>query len=583
MKRKLIEFDAFNRLHEKSMSKAEKELIAAENVLADTLGKQNVNLYSFDESKVTYESNGNYIYATYKLKGNNLLFENIEELVVDEESAEKHAYKLVSNLLEEIINGNNEKADKLFSQFISLPINRRKFAEQKEENEEDKPLPLMKGKKKGKDKFKEFKDKFKKTKGKKLKADKKDLKEWRNISQTVLGYLYQKENGPLLEQAEVKADDKGNVVAIRMPDNKTRNEGKILSFNWKTLGTELNIMRNKVKTETRNAAFCQAVDKLREANALSDLNKTDMAIEDIVVRWPNLIFLNQTELANKIAESLDMMGENNYDDKICNFLAEGLLRKAIEVYEDKAEKVLRLSGVQLTNKPEDFYEMFQNVTHQFYPKLDENCQSEAQVFVDLYNTLVDVHKTALKERNSSVASDTNEYLKELHAVLNQEIPGDMDLAGEVASFIANLTETNLNSQDWSVSNTPYVTTNGDNPVLATYAKKGYTPASDFSGDWGDTAPVSDGKSYKNNLANDMRNHAFGNWEKNTWPEVNNPYVPDASEFHMKEPNAATDKTDSWGYWQGNDKTWPSLSNPNIPDAETPKSYKMKNDNLVVDQ
>jgi hypothetical protein len=35
-------------------------------------------------------------------------------------------------------------------------------------------------------------------------------------------------------------------------------------------------------------------------------------------------------------------------------------------------------------------------------------------------------------------------------------------------------------------------------------------------------------------------------------------------------------------WQSKD-TWPNLHNPHVPKGETPKSYKMKEKDLIVDK
>ena len=107
----------------------------------------------------------------------------------------------------------------------------------------------------------------------------------------------------------------------------------------------------------------------------------------------------------------------------------------------------------------------------------------------------------------------------------------------------------------------------------------------YTGDWGDTAPVSDGKTYKNGLASQMRSGSYGNLGgSDTFPELKNPYVPKPfGSYKMKEKNV-TDAPDAdlLAQWS-NDSTWPGLQNPYIPKAVTPKTYKMKSDNLVVDK
>lgn len=116
--------------------------------------------------------------------------------------------------------------------------------------------------------------------------------------------------------------------------------------------------------------------------------------------------------------------------------------------------------------------------------------------------------------------------------------------------------------------------------MAKKASKGYTPSQDFD-PWPDPAPVSDGASYRNGLADEMRNRSWSNWSSDeTWPSLNNPYVPKAGEFSMKgEKGADKDGESDLSRWQSKD-TWPTLQNPYVPDAVTPK---MKSDNLVVDQ
>ncbi len=162
------------------------------------------------------------------------------------------------------------------------------------------------------------------------------------------------------------------------------------------------------------------------------------------------------------------------------------------------------------------------------------------------------------------------------------------MAGEVAAWLNNLVETNLETAPWNVSNSTYITRAGEHPRMAQNAQHPYTPSRDFSGDWGDVAPVSDGKNYKGGLADEMRDNAWGNWSNNnTYPELSNPYVPRPfGKYTINDPDGADKSGDSdWSRWQSND-TWPALQNPYVPKAETPYTFKMnhgKEKDLVVDQ
>ena len=52
------------------------------------------------------------------------------------------------------------------------------------------------------------------------------------LANNVLEYVDYIVNGPTFENTVIQKDQKGNVVSVKMPTTKLRNEGKILSFNW---------------------------------------------------------------------------------------------------------------------------------------------------------------------------------------------------------------------------------------------------------------------------------------------------------------------------------------------------------------
>ena len=56
MKRKLISFDVFKKIEEQSLANTQNELIEAQEVLAEALGLQDLKLFTFSESDVTYET-----------------------------------------------------------------------------------------------------------------------------------------------------------------------------------------------------------------------------------------------------------------------------------------------------------------------------------------------------------------------------------------------------------------------------------------------------------------------------------------------------------------------------------------------
>lgn len=607
MKRKLIDFEVFRKIKDDSLSSAETELTEAEDVLSRALNVDQLQLHCFGEADVTYETpEKSYIHATYQMNETAILFENIEELVIDETTSKKEARQLLTSMVDELLNNNEKKAENAFVQYLTMPTVRRslmegKFGfgeEDKDKKGKGKELPFGGKKKKKKKSGFPFggKDKFEK-KGKgdepkfQVKASKKMVKEWLALTENVSNYLDYQQFGPVMKQSEAKRDEKGNVVALKIPTSHIRNEGKILNMTFKhMLDTELKVMRGKMKTVHEDHAFCRAMADLRKCNAVSDQQELQDVLEAVVTRWPELLYLTQTELAEKISIALETLGEANYDDQMCDFMAEGILRTAANAYSERVNKVVRLSGSELDK--DAVYESFQALVHKFYPSLDEATQLEMQVFVDLYNALVDVHEVARTDRNEALTEEVTGYLRELHSVLKQEAEPTLELANEVASWLSGLVESNVPGAEetWNVSNSTHQTIVGDHPRMSWAAKQDASP-SKYPGDWGGKLPVSDGKSYKGSGEEEMRDRSWGQAgpRDDMWPGLKNPYVPKPfGDYKMKEPSAVNSGDSDWSRWQSKD-TWPNLQNPYVPTAVlgrkamTPQNYKMKSDNLVIDK
>lgn len=616
MRRKLINYEVFDKINENSAIAVEKELVEAEDVLAKALDVDSLKLFNFNDSTVTYETADKcYVRASYSVKDNSIIFENVEELVIDEASATEKRKDIIRKMLDEILNKNDAKADGYFKEYITLPSVRRLFLNEEQVWVEPKNTPKKKrgpqsssvGRKRAtakkqsqkilppseKKRLSEMRKKLKSQYGPNVRIHirskpqaKRKMQEWANLCENVFNYVEFQEFGPTVRQSEIRRDDKGNVVALRIPDSKTRNESKILSFNWKVLSADNVILRAKMKNLAEDNNFCKAMADLKRCNNLSDNEKLQTTLEAVVARWPDLLYLTQSELAEQIGLALETLGQTNYDDQACEFMAEAVLRTAVGAYEDRANKIIKLSGLQY-EATDDFYIDFQNVAKKFFAFLDENTKLEMQVFVDLYNTLVEVHGLAKECGEDAMRTEVSTYLRELKAVIDRQAEPSLELVAEVAEWLDHLVETNLESEDWNVSNTPHMTVSGDHPDMAKKARQPYSPASDFSGDWGDPAPVSDGKSYKGGLADEMRGDAWGNWTNDdTWPGLSNPYVPKAGEWTMpNEKGADKDGTDDWSRFQSKD-TWPALQNPYVPKeagGEGGSGYKMKSDNLVVDK
>ena len=622
MKRRLIEYDVFKSIENSSLSSAQDELTEAEQIVARALDLPDASLRCFGADNVVYESvDGSFVHATYKINNGHVFFENIEQLVIDEETETNKSREILSGMVDALLVSEDEKAEELLDQYLGLPKTRRCFTEGKTfyRKREIRKRDPQTGKLKGTGKYEKAKEQehgkhqsasvankrarkrnqsqnrqspgVKSSKAAKrglitLPGEKK-MNEWASLCQNIFGYVEFQEIGPVLSESTANFDDRGNVVSLMVPSRQARNEAKMLSFNWDTLNTDVVVKRSAAKHIGENAEFCKAIAHLKRQNALSDNSSLVESLENIVSTWADLIYLTEAELSQIIKSSLEVAGAINYDDQTCDFMAEGILRTAHSAYVDRVNKIMTLAGSNLEESASDEYAHFRGAVSHFYPYLDESTKLEMQVFVDLYEALRQVHEFAGQEEDQLLRSEAATHLKELLPIVQQEVEPCLEVASDAAEWLWTLIETNLESQNWSVSNSTHVTVSGDHPRMSQNARHAYNPAGDFSGNWGDSAPVSDGKNYKGGLADEMRNRSWGNWSNDgTFPSLNNPYVISPfGDYKIKGEKHIDSDSGQLGQW-GDGNTWPNLQNPYVPRAETPQTWKQnkgKDDDLVVDK
>ena len=574
MKRKLINYDVFERMQKDALSTAEGELKAVSDVLEKKLGVEGVRLCSFGDGNVLYETrDGTFVHANYQLKNDRVVLDNIEQLVIDEETEGTKTRDILSKMVDAVLSEDSGTADALFRDYLSVPSMKRMLKETIK-GQRKAAAPITEGARRNG--ILEFGI----AKGKGL------IKEWSALCKNVFDFINIKENASIWDTAKVQRDEQGNVIALEIPTMEAATQKKLITLKWQhMLDTDLIPKRWNGKTYTEDMAFCRAIADLKRQNAISNKDSLDEALENIVGNWPNVIYLTQEEMASVVKEALETVNATNYDDQTCEFMAEGILRHAFDTYTDKVNRIVRYTGEDIS-KAEDKFEAFQNIATKFYSRLDENSKRQMSVYADLYEALRKVYDITTE---NMVKAETTNHLNELAAIIRQEIEPDVKVAEAAAEWLAQLIETNLGTQPWTVSNKTHQTVIGDHPHMAELARKGFSPAADGgSADWGDPAPVSDGKSYKNGLADEMRNRGFGNVSagSGTWPELRNPYIPQPfGDYTMKGEDGADKANDATSSWSSGD-TWPALQNPYIPKAETPESYKMnkgKEQDLVIDK
>jgi len=590
MKRKLISYDALKKMEEASISKIQEQLVNAEEILANVLEAEQLELVFFNESEAVYKTlDQDYIRASYKLDDSGLSLENVEELVVDEDSEKNESKKLISSLIDDLIENKEEEAGAKLAEYLNLPGVKRSITEgykvkisnprgrrSKLKNKRQprslvrkRIVAMMKTKRKRKGMKSRFKTLTAPAK-RRLKGMSNPrarsyvvstMKEWNSLTENVLGYVNHKEMGPFYKECTVNHDDNGNVVAVKIPSDLKKNEGKILSFDWKTMDTEVKVLRNKAKKLCENEKFAKHVVEIKKHNNVSNNNGLETALENVVASFPEVLYLTQSEMAETVSSALEMAGARNYDDNTCEFISEAILRTAFDAYADRVSKIVNLTGVKLES--EDKYVEFKDVANKLYSYVDASEAGELKVFSDLYEALDSLKSLAESLGEKEIVSETTQLMQECIYVVNREQEPDVQLAEFVANYLRDIYESNLGSMDWEVME-PNVSATGDHPMVHAHAKKSYSPASDAEDnsvvDAG-RSPVSDGKTIKNDLDDELMSNAWGNvGGEDTFPSLSNPYVPSSMEFTMKGDKGVDKDSDDLGTHQSKD-TWPNLNNP----------------------
>lgn len=572
MKRKLIDYDVFKQIERKFLQTAEKELSEATDAIASALGKENITLFGITENEATFATDqGSLVHATYIIDDSKLLLENIEELVVDEESQINEGKNILDKMVDSILDDKKDAASDLFSSYFSLPYVRYNLQEgvinEAKKHKGKMPPQLLahfkklaakKGAKGAKhdDKRHEL---MKKHSSKKMmnlskKATAKMVKEWSAVSKNVLDYVdFRTFGAPTL--CETVKDKLGNVVTVAVPRSQLKNEAKMLSFNWKTLNTNVMHQRDLMKMLAHNAHWGLACKDMKKSNAMSDASKLQETIENVVAAFPSVIYLTEGELAKLISNTLVSEGAKNFDDETCVFLAEGVLRTCYENYKDKVNQIFKLADMFES----DSYEGFKQASESMVEKLDEVAKTERMAFEDTYKALNSLAGLAEHFGDASIKHEIAGYMGDIENALTGKKAFDLDVLEEAAAMLKAAANLPM-SGDWHVSDKVGHTVTGDVEAIAKYAKIDGTP-----GKYASTRSpfVSDGKSYDKQGVEDLKQGYLTQDNSDVYPNVKNPYVPKAGDFKIHGEKTIDSDSDVLGHDNGPD-TWDKLKNPYIP-------------------
>lgn len=614
MKRKLVPYEVFAQMRENSTTNVVKELIEAEDHLARALDVESLKLSSFNDSQVFYEqADGTYLQANYIVENGHVRFENIEQLVIDEQSEREAGKQIIRNMLESVLEDNHADANKSFDQYLDLTSKRYQRDCDLEDNSLDESYARLYGSKartKGKGKAvisyrpgsknakkaeaaklghrrhpssyrrgvakrkrglsgERSRRKSYKTVQSRLKAlnsgnykMKKKMNEWLILAENVFGYLDFSNNSHV------------NVVInenqVILPDSEKRNEARVLKMQHDhMLKTDVKILRENAKRLGFNQEFCQAVADVKRYNNISDAKQLEESIETLIRKFSSVLYLTENEMTKTVAYALASVGVNNYDDEICKFLAEGILRGAHHIYSERVERILKLSGNKI-DESDDKYADFQSVANVFFQRMDETFQMEVKMFEDLCEAVIEIRDIAIESKNEAVRNEAQDFITELEGVINGQMNPNMELATDVASWLETIVESN----EWDVVKTPHQTVTGDHPDMARNAKVSGHPYLNGShyGDGENGSPMIGSDSMDVHHGDDARMHSWGNkGGKDVYPDLTNPEHKPAPDFKINGEKAIDDD-EGFADMQGEDMV-PNLKNPYLVASWIPPEVK----------
>lgn len=599
MKRKLIDFDAFQQIRKESLTNAQTELEVAGPLLAHALGLDDLTVESFDDGRVLFESDeGEFIRADYEITGGYISFDSVEQLVLNEETEAAASRDTISRMLDALIESDEGKAEELFGEWMRMPRTHRLFSEErklrsvpkyktvggkkkivgyrkakwnttpKKSESGSKTLKRMRSKKINSKRMPAGLKKF--LAGKRTQMNRsigKKMQEWAVIAENVLNFVGVQVDGPSIDQVQTLRRD-GEVVAVKVPTIALRNEARILKFDWKTMNTDLVVKRSESKRMHESEGFAKAAADLKRLNALNDSRDFETALENAATAFPGVIYLTEGELAGGIKAALESINATNFDDEACLFISEGLLRTAHDAFVDRVSKIVRLAGGKLNEDAEDKYANFRGIADAFFGRLDETAELEMQAYVDVYESLRGVHELAKEEDNVDVANETAAHLDELLPIVSGRESMNLDALEDAAEWLYDVAEA-TQPEDWK-TDAPHVAYDGEHPALAGKARKYQSPA-EMQGSTPEYHHTSAGKGEDAEAARELGSDGWSNiGGEGIYPSLDNPYVPKAETPSIKGERSCDSDSGQLAHW-GSEETWPNLSNPYLKASATPKS------------
>lgn len=126
MKRKLIDYDSFEKIKSGSLTNVHAELKQATDMLAEAVGVETLRVESYRSNSVLFESEeGELVRADYKLGDGYVQFDNIEQVVINEGVENEKAREVISKMIDSLIESNESAASEMLNEWLDMPRNKR--------------------------------------------------------------------------------------------------------------------------------------------------------------------------------------------------------------------------------------------------------------------------------------------------------------------------------------------------------------------------------------------------------------------------------------------------------------------------
>lgn len=377
MKITKIKDKIFEQLVENSFDKIENELKESTEYLNEIFGTTFEYCFTNENYVIYYSPQSNkYLKTTYSINENeqNIHFENFEIMKIDGQSLNETKKKKIRKIVDALEKNDEEEAEEAWKEWI--------------DNFSIKEITINVGK--GDPSINSMKPKFLKNqkspkgkiKGTLLKGDETTKKagvpsdtcmpenldvlpNYKKIVERIYETAKKLEKDMDIEpEIDIESDDEGP-VAIKIPTSKKK------KFAQKK-GTEAKKIKKKIKSKRQKCKICdpneETIEKISQMKKMKNSGEEiDEMVIETITEYPELLYMTKTEIEEIVENCLTISQESNWDDELCEAIAEDLHKTAYNTYINNAYEIAKTAeGLGVISMEEevsdDDYEAFTEVS-----------------------------------------------------------------------------------------------------------------------------------------------------------------------------------------------------------------------------